>query len=48
MAFVAGGVPGDPAYAPLLAWTPPLTWLAGGAVLLVLLGVTTTRRPATA
>ncbi len=48
MAFVAGGVPGDPAYAGLLVWTPPLSWIAGGAVLLILLGVTTARRPAPA
>ena len=48
MALVAGGVAGDPGYAALRDWTPPASWLAGGAVLLILLGVAAVRRPATA
>jgi hypothetical protein len=41
------GAAGDRSYAALLAWTPPVTWVAGGAVLLVLFVAAPTRRPAT-
>ena len=45
--LVASGAAGDRNYAALLAWTPPVTWIAGGAVLLVLFVAAPTRRPAT-
>ena len=48
MAFVAGGLPGDPGYATLLAWAPPVTWIVGGGVFLILLMLASQRRPATA
>jgi hypothetical protein len=46
MSAVAGGLPADPAYAAALAWTPALSWSAGGAVLLAL-AATVRPRPET-
>ena len=48
MGLVAGGVPGDPAYKPLLPFVPTVAWLVAGAALLVLYIVAGQRRPATA
>ncbi|MBV8166483.1 MAG: MFS transporter, partial [Alphaproteobacteria bacterium] len=48
MGMVAGGVPGDPAYKPLLPFVPTAAWVISGAVLLVLFIVAGQRRPATA